>query len=99
MIATVSFVPLGVGTSLSGYVAKAVEVIKESGLKYEFHAMGTNLEGDFDQIVSVVKACDEALVGMGAKRVLIRLSMDDRRDKVSSMEGKKNSVNSRLAPQ
>ncbi len=97
MIATVSFVPLGVGSSLSTYVAKAVDVIRASGLKHEFHSMGTNLEGDFDQIISVVKACDEALVDMGASRVLIRLSLDDRRDKDSSMEGKKQSVRSKLS--
>lgn len=96
MIASVSFVPVGVGASLSKYVARAVELIKASGLKYEFHSMGTNLEGDFDEIVSLAKKCDEALVSMGASRVLIRLSLDDRRDKTSSMEGKKQSVRSKL---
>ena len=97
MIGTVSFVPVGVGSSLSSYVAKAVEVIRESGVAYEFHSMGTNLQGSFDEIMAVVKACDEALVTMGAPRVLIRLSLDDRRDKDASMQAKRASVQSKLS--
>lgn len=96
MIASVSFVPVGVGTSLSAYVARAVELIRASGLKHEFHAMGTNLEGDFDAIMALVKRCDEALVEMGAERVLIRLTLDDRRDKAGSLQAKRESVQSRL---
>lgn len=96
MIASVSFVPVGVGTSLSKFVARAVDEIRASGLKHEFHAMGTNLEGDFDAIMALVKRCDEALVEMGAQRVLIRLSIDDRRDKQGSMQAKRDSVQSKL---
>jgi uncharacterized protein (TIGR00106 family) len=96
MIATVSFVPVGEGTSLSKYVARAVELIRASGLTHEFHAMGTNLEGDFDAILGLVKRCDEALFELGAKRVLIRLSLDDRRDKPASLASKRASVQSKL---
>ncbi len=96
MIASVSFVPIGVGPSLSRYVARAVEIIRQSDLAHEFHAMGTNLEGDFDQIMAVVKRCDEALIEMGAPRVLIRLSLDDRRDKPGRMQAKRASVESKL---
>jgi len=95
MIAEVSLAPLGEGTSVSRYVARAVSIIRESGLRYEFHAMGTNLEGEFDRIMEVVKACRDAMIDMGARRVLIRMYIDDRRDKPSSIEGKKSSVASR----
>lgn len=77
-------------------MARAVDEIRASGLKHEFHAMGTNLEGDFDAIMALVKRCDEALVEMGAQRVLIRLSIDDRRDKQGSMQAKRDSVQSKL---
>jgi len=97
MIASVSFVPVGVGSSLSKYVARAVDLIRASGLEHEFHAMGTNLEGDFDEIMALVKRCDEALVEMGAPRVLIRLTLDDRRDKTGSMQAKRASVQSKLS--
>ena len=95
MIAEVSLAPVGEGTSVSHYVARAVSIIRESGLRYEFHAMGTNLEGEFDRIMEVVKACRDAMIDMGARRVLIRMYMDDRRDKPSSIERKKTSVTSR----
>lgn len=95
MIAEVSLAPVGEGTSVSRYVARAVSIIRESGLRYEFHAMGTNLEGEFDRIMEVVKACRDAMIDMGARRVLIRMYMDDRRDKPSSIERKKTSVASK----
>ena len=97
MIGTVSFVPVGVGSSLSKYVARSVEIIKASGLDYEFHSMGTNLQGSFEEIMKVVEDCDQALIDMGAPRVLIRLSLDDRRDKPASMQAKRDSVSAKLS--
>jgi uncharacterized protein YqgV (UPF0045/DUF77 family) len=47
VIVEVSFVPLGVGTSLSAYVAEALSLIRASGLPCEFHSMGTNIEGEW----------------------------------------------------
>jgi uncharacterized protein (TIGR00106 family) len=96
MIADISVAPVGEGTSVSKYVAKAVSIIKESGLKHEFHSMGTNVEGSYDDIVHLVKRCSDAIFSMGAKRVLIRMYMDDRRDEASSIEGKKHSVEKKL---
>ena len=97
MIACVSFVPIGEGTSLSAYVAQAVRLIRESGLPHEFHSMGTNIQGEFDQVMDLVKRCNEALFAQGAQRVLIRLSIDDRRDQAHDMQAKRKSVESKLA--
>ncbi len=96
MIADISIAPVGEGTSVSKYVARAVAIIRESGLKYEFHSMGTNVEGSYDEIVKLVKKCSDAVFKMGAERVLIRMYMDDRHDKLSTIEGKKQSVADKL---
>ena len=96
MIADISLAPVGEGTSVSKYVAKAVAIIRDSGLKYEFHSMGTNVEGSYDEIVKLVKKCSDAIFKMGAERVLIRMYIDDRHDKLSTIDGKKQSVKNKL---
>ena len=96
MIADISIAPVGEGTSVSKYVARAVTIIRESGLKHEFHSMGTNVEGSYEEIVKLVKKCSDAVFKMGAERVLIRMYMDDRHDKISTIEGKKRSVEKKL---
>lgn len=96
MIADISIAPVGEGTSVSKYVARAVAIIRESGLKHEFHSMGTNVEGSYEEIVKLVKKCSDAVFKMGAERVLIRMYIDDRHDKLSTIEGKKRSVEGKL---
>ena len=96
MIADISIAPVGEGTSVSKYVARAVAIIRESGLRHEFHSMGTNVEGSYEEIVKLVKKCSDAVFKLGAERVLIRMYMDDRHDKASTIEGKKQSVEKKL---
>ncbi len=48
-------VPLGVGLSVSKYVAACHEIISDAGLKSELHAYGTNIEGEWDAVFDVVK--------------------------------------------
>jgi uncharacterized protein (TIGR00106 family) len=96
VIADISIAPVGEGTSVSKYVARAVAIIRDSGLKHEFHSMGTNVEGSYDEIVKLVKKCSDAVFKMGAERVLIRMYMDDRHDKASTIDGKKQSVENKL---
>jgi uncharacterized protein (TIGR00106 family) len=48
-IADLCVVPMGVGVSVSKYVAACETVIKEAGIKHHLHAYGTNLEGDWDE--------------------------------------------------
>jgi uncharacterized protein (TIGR00106 family) len=56
-----SMSPLGKGESVSPYVARCLEVVAASGLDYRLHAMGTTLEGEWDQVFAVVRQCFEAL--------------------------------------
>ena len=45
-----SITPLGKGESVSQYVAECVELVEQSGLDYELHAMGTIVEGELDEV-------------------------------------------------
>jgi len=93
MIAQLSVYPIGEGSSLGRFVKKGVSVIKESGYKYEVGGMSTSIEvPDLDALFELVKAVHAAHVEEGAKRVVVDLKIDDRRDKQATIESKKTSV-------
>ena len=56
-----SLFPLDKGESVSPYVARSLDIIDKSGLDYRCNAMGTLLEGEFDQVMGVVKRCFDAM--------------------------------------
>ena len=93
MIASLSVYPLGEGTSLGRFVKKGVSVVAESGYTYEVGGMSTTIEvPDLDSLFELVKKVHAAHLAEGAKRVVIDLKVDDRRDKAATIAGKKRSV-------
>lgn len=92
VIAELAIVPIGVGVSLSAYVAECEKIIRASGLKYELHANGTNVEGDYDTVMQVVKACHERLHAMGVPRIYTVMKLATRIDREQHMEEKVPSV-------
>jgi len=91
-VAEISIVPLGTGSpSVSKYVAKALEVVRASGLKYELTPMATVVEGSVEEILKLVGDMHRAVLE-DAVRVVTSLRMDDRRDKPLTMEGKVRAV-------
>ena len=96
-ILELTLVPIGSGsTSVSGYVAQASKILKESGIKHELNPMGTVLEGEADELFEIVREMQEKVFDTGAKRVYTIIKMDDRRDKEGHMEQKVESVKSKL---
>ena len=93
IIAELTLTPLGVGTSVSGYVRAAFEVIRASGLKYELTPMSTIIEArTLDEIFRVVKEAEEAMLELGAERVVIDIKIDHRLDLDATMASKINAV-------
>jgi uncharacterized protein (TIGR00106 family) len=89
IVADVSVVPLGVGTSVSAYVKKAVKALDGTGLKVLHGPMSTSLEArTVDEVFAAVKKAHDAVVAAGAKRVVTTVKLDDRRDKDHSMASK-----------
>jgi uncharacterized protein (TIGR00106 family) len=96
-VAVVSVVPVGTGSpSISDFVTRAVNIARESGLKYELTPMGTCLEGDLPTILDTVRQMHESGFGQGAVRVLTSITVDDRRDKDLTMNGKRSAVAEKL---
>jgi len=89
-------VPLGVGLSVSKYVAVCHEIINEANLKSELHAYGTNIEGDYDTVFQVVKKCHEKIHEMGAPRITTTIKLGTRTDRDQTMEDKIRSVQEKL---
>lgn len=61
MIVAFSVTPLGVGDSVGEYVAEAVRVVRESGLPNRTDAMFTTVEGEWDEVMDVVKRAVDAV--------------------------------------
>ena len=96
-IVEINIVPLGTSTpSVSQYIADAVEILKECGLKYELTSMGTIIEGDLDEILSLAKKMHEVPFFKGVKRVVTTVKIDDRRDRKATPSGKIRSVTNKL---
>lgn len=89
-------VPIGVGLSVSKYVAACHEIINKAGLKSELHAYGTNIEGDWDEVFAVVKKCHEKVHDMGAPRITTTIKAGTRVDREQTMADKVESVKAKL---
>jgi len=96
VIADISIVPLGVGTSLSPFVAACERVLAEAGLKPHLHAYGTNVEGEWEAVFAALKRCHEVLHEMGAPRVSTNLRCGTRTDRQQTIEDKIRSVEEKL---
>ncbi len=98
VIADLCVVPLGVGVSVSSYVAKCEEILKKAELKTHLHAYGTNIEGEWDKVFAAIKECHEAIHKMGAPRISSTLKFGTRTDRTQTMEDKVRSVENKLKP-
>ena len=96
VIIDLCIIPLGVGVSVSGYVAACEQIIQEAGLEHQLHAYGTNIEGDWDEVFSVVKQCHEKIHAMGAPRISTHIKVGTRTDRLQTMQDKIDSVQNKL---
>jgi uncharacterized protein (TIGR00106 family) len=96
VILDLCIVPIGVGVSLSPYVAACERVLAEAGLKTVLHANGTNIEGEWDKVFAAIKRCHEVVHGMGAPRVSTVIKLGTRTDRNQTMDEKIRSVEAKI---
>jgi uncharacterized protein (TIGR00106 family) len=99
VIVDLSVVPMGVGVSVSKYVAACQRVLDEAGLETRLHAYGTNIEGEWDVVFDAIKRCHEEVHGMGAPRISTIIKLGTRTDRDQTMADKVKSVESKLGRQ
>jgi uncharacterized protein (TIGR00106 family) len=90
-----SMFPLDKGESLSDYVARSVDIVDRSGLAYQTHAMGTVIEGEFDQVMDVVRRCYEAMA-VDCDRIECSIKIDARKGAAGRLQAKVASVEANL---
>jgi uncharacterized protein (TIGR00106 family) len=77
------------------YVARAVDIIDRSGLNYQLHAMGTNVEGELDAVLDVLRQCIEALA-VDCNRISVSAKLDYRKGHSGLLAAKPAAVEKRL---
>ena len=96
VIADLTLIPLGIGVSLSKYVAACEKVLTDAGLKTQLHANGTNIEGEWDDVFAAIKRCHEVLHEMGVPRVSGVIKTGTRTDRDQTMNDKVQSVRDKM---
>ena len=96
VLVDISIVPLGVGLSLSPYIAECEKIFAKAGLKTALHAYGTNVEGEWGEVFGAIRTCHETLHAMGAPRISTNLRLGTRTDRTQTLEDKVRSVTEKL---
>jgi uncharacterized protein (TIGR00106 family) len=96
MLAAFSITPLGTGESVSASVADAVRLVRMSGLPNETNAMFTNVEGEWDEVMALIKACVDK-VAEAAPRVSLVIKVDYRPGVTDALHQKVAAVEAQLA--
>jgi uncharacterized protein (TIGR00106 family) len=90
-----SMTPLGKGEGVSPYVARSIDIVDRSGLKYRLTPMGTILEGEWDDVMRVVRQCHERMRA-DCDRITTSIRIDYRAGATGRLEAKVKSVDEKL---
>ena len=91
-VAEIQVIPIGVGVSVRSYVRRAQALIRESGLVVQEHSFGTNVEGEWDDVMGALKRCHEVVHEMGAVRISTTVRLGTRNDREQTLQDKLDSV-------
>ena len=95
MVVNFTVVPIGKDSSLSAKVAEVLKIISDSGISYKLHSMGTILEGEWDEIMRLIKKCHKKIL-KDSDRVLTTITIDDSKGMTGQIAGKVKSVERKL---
>ena len=90
-----SMTPLSKGESVSKYVARSLDIIDKSGLEYRLNPMGTVIEGEWDEVLDVVKKCFDRM-RKDCYRITTTIKVDYRKGKSGRITAKIESVEKKL---
>jgi uncharacterized protein (TIGR00106 family) len=96
VIVDFTVVPVGAGVSLSRHIAEVERVLRGTGLTFELHANGTNIEGEWEAVMGAIRACHERLHAMGVPRIHTDIKLGTRNDREQHMADKVASVKRKL---
>ncbi|MCL4476323.1 MAG: MTH1187 family thiamine-binding protein [Nitrospirae bacterium] len=95
MLAEFSIVPVGVGSSIGDQLAEVLKIVDASGLPYKINPMGTVVEGEWDEVMKLIKTCHKTVMKTG-ERAITTIAIDDRKGKPKRIEEKVKSIERRI---
>jgi len=95
MLIEFSIVPVGVGSSIGDQLAEVLKIVDASGLPYKINPMGTVVEGEWDEVMKLVKKCHMTVMKTG-ERAITTISIDDRKGKPNRIDEKVKSIEKRI---
>ena len=95
LLAEFSIWPMDKGESVGAYVARALDIVDKSGLRYRLGPLGTCIEGEYEQVMDVIRRCHEELL-KDCHRVTCTIKMDYRKGHDNMLESKIASVEKQL---
>lgn len=95
MLAVFSIVPIGVGSSIGDELAEVLKIVDASGLPYKINPMGTVVEGEWNEVMNLIKKCHATVMKTG-ERAMTTISIDDRKGKPNRIEQKVKSIEKRI---
>lgn len=94
-LVAVAIAPFGIGDHLSSEVAEVIRIIRESGLAYQTSSMFTEIEGEWDDVMNVVKQATFSLAEKGIRTEVV-LKADIRPGHSNTINSKVEKVNKLL---
>jgi uncharacterized protein (TIGR00106 family) len=95
MLAEFSIIPIGVGSSLGDRLAEVLRIVDASGVPYKINPMGTVVEGEWDEVMRLIRKCHNAVMKTG-ERAVTTISIDDRKGKPHRIDRKVKSIEKRI---
>lgn len=92
LTADIQIIPIGVGVSLSSYIAVCERILKDAGLETNLHSHGTNVQGQWEDVFSALRKCHEVLHEMGVPRISTSIKVGTRTDKPETLQSRIQSV-------
>jgi uncharacterized protein (TIGR00106 family) len=95
MLVEFSIIPIGVGSSIGDQLAEVLKIVDASGLHYKINPMGTVIEGEWDEIMKLIKKCHMSVMN-SVERAVTTISIDDRKGKSNRLDQKVKSIERRI---
>ena len=95
MLVELSIIPAGNGSHLSGHIAEAVKIIDSSGLPFQLTPAGTCIEGEWDQIMGVMRRCHERVREM-SPHVITSIRIEDDAGERNKLQSNVTSVEQKI---
>ena len=95
MLVEFSIVPVGFGSSIGDHLAEVLRIVDASGLPYKVNPMGTVVEGEWAEVMNLVKKCHQSVMKTG-ERAITTISIDDRKGKPNRIDAKVKSIERRI---